>query len=442
MLGDGVISLTSGIRALVQVGATTGEDGKMSRIEKFDGTDFGYWKIQIEDYLYRKKLHLPLLGKKPDKMEDAEWALLDRQVLGVIRLTLSRSVAHNVVKETTTMGLMTALFGMYEKPSANNRLFNLKMAEGAAMAKHLNEFNTITNQLSSVEIEFDDEIRALIVLASLPNSWEAMRMAVSNSAGKEGHAFVTKNRGRSRNKWHNDRATFNDRSKSRDKSQYTETRECFHYGKKGHIRMNCKHWRKEQTEDKDHKHDDEKGTTVVVDDEEVVVLSVQEQKCEHVDNIDDEWVVNSAVTHHVICTKELFTTYKAGDFGIVKMGNTSYSKIVGTVMDRADYCNHLGNGRWKLAKGPMVVARRRICCGLYRTRVKACKKKFNAVGTIEKTPQSRVMVNSVAPKKVNFSLLDSATDGEVICDEECRDGKLSTCDEDEVKDSKDLEQGE
>jgi hypothetical protein len=35
-----------------------------------------------------------------------------------------------------------------------------------------------------VEIDFDDEILALIVLVSLPNSWEAMRMAVSNSAGK------------------------------------------------------------------------------------------------------------------------------------------------------------------------------------------------------------------------------------------------------------------
>ena len=42
----------------------------------------------------------------------------------------------------------------------------------------------ITNQLSSVEIEFDDEVRTLILLASLPNSWEAMRMAVSNSAEK------------------------------------------------------------------------------------------------------------------------------------------------------------------------------------------------------------------------------------------------------------------
>ena len=48
-----------------------GKDGKTSRIEKFDGTNFGYWKMQIEDYLYGKKLHLPLLGKKHDKMEDA-----------------------------------------------------------------------------------------------------------------------------------------------------------------------------------------------------------------------------------------------------------------------------------------------------------------------------------------------------------------------------------
>ena len=39
--------------------------------------------------------------------------------------------------------------------------------------------------MSSVEIDFDDEIRALIVLASLLNTWEAMRMVVSNSTGKE-----------------------------------------------------------------------------------------------------------------------------------------------------------------------------------------------------------------------------------------------------------------
>ena len=66
------------------------------------------------------------------------------------------------------------------------KLFNLKMAEGTLVTQHLNEFNTITNQLSSVKIHFDDEIKTLILLASLPNSWEAMRMVVS----KIGRAHV------------------------------------------------------------------------------------------------------------------------------------------------------------------------------------------------------------------------------------------------------------
>ena len=46
------------------------EEGKASGIEKFDGTDFEYWRMQIEDYLYGKKLHLPLLRTKPEIMKD------------------------------------------------------------------------------------------------------------------------------------------------------------------------------------------------------------------------------------------------------------------------------------------------------------------------------------------------------------------------------------
>ena len=55
-----------------------GEEIKGSRIEKFDGTDFGYWRMQIEDYLYRKKLHLLLLGEKPKDMSVSDWNLFNR----------------------------------------------------------------------------------------------------------------------------------------------------------------------------------------------------------------------------------------------------------------------------------------------------------------------------------------------------------------------------
>ena len=116
------------------------EARKVSGIEKFDGTDFPYWRMQIEDYLYGKKLHLLLLETKPETMKDEDWNLLNRQVFGVIQLTLSRLFAHNVVKEKTTVDLIRVLTSMYEKPSANNKvylmkkLFNLKKAEGTPVA--------------------------------------------------------------------------------------------------------------------------------------------------------------------------------------------------------------------------------------------------------------------------------------------------------------------
>jgi hypothetical protein len=169
------------------VGAMS-EDGKF-RVEKFNGQNYQLWKMQMEDYLYQKDLFLPLGGveKKLTAMKDKEWEILDRKALGMIRLSLAASVAFNISKEKTTKGLMDALAKLYEKPSASNkvflmkRLFNMKMSEGGSIADHLNEFNTVTNQLSSVKVDFDDEVRALLILCSLPERWNNLVMAVSNS---------------------------------------------------------------------------------------------------------------------------------------------------------------------------------------------------------------------------------------------------------------------
>jgi hypothetical protein len=40
--------------------------------------------MQIEDYLYQKKLHQPLTENRPESMKEDEWNLLDRQAPGVI----------------------------------------------------------------------------------------------------------------------------------------------------------------------------------------------------------------------------------------------------------------------------------------------------------------------------------------------------------------------
>ena len=69
-------------------------------------------------------------------------------------------MAFNISKENTMEGMMSALGKLYEKSSASNkiflmkRLFNMKMSEGGYVVDHLNEFNIITSQLSSVKVNF------------------------------------------------------------------------------------------------------------------------------------------------------------------------------------------------------------------------------------------------------------------------------------------------
>ena len=70
-------------------------------------------------------------------------------------------MAFNITKAKTTEDLMKTLATLYEKPSASNKvflmkhLFNMKMVKGGSIADHLNKFNTITSQLSSMGINFD-----------------------------------------------------------------------------------------------------------------------------------------------------------------------------------------------------------------------------------------------------------------------------------------------
>lgn len=114
----------------------------------------------MEDYLYQKDMWWSLEGniKKLTIMSDEDWVILDRKALGTHRLCLVPSVAFNISKETITTKLMAALAKLYEKALALNNiflmecLFNMKMSEGGSVVDHLNKFNTVTNELTSVKV--------------------------------------------------------------------------------------------------------------------------------------------------------------------------------------------------------------------------------------------------------------------------------------------------
>ncbi|MCO5614481.1 hypothetical protein L7F22_068764 [Adiantum nelumboides] len=125
-------------------------------------------------------------------MNAADWIELDELARSTIMLTLHKSVYFNVKDTKGAYGVWTALSNLYEKKSAASqvywlkKLIDLRMKESTPMLNHLNEFHTIVSQLQSQGVEFDDSVRAVFLLVTLPDLWDTFRTTVSNSVAPDG----------------------------------------------------------------------------------------------------------------------------------------------------------------------------------------------------------------------------------------------------------------
>ena len=215
----------------------------------------------MEDYLYQKDLWRLLEGKckKLTTMSSEDWDILDRKALGSICLCLEQSMTFNIMEAKTTKELMQTLAKLQEKPSTSNNVFlmrhllNMKMAEGGFVADHLNEFNTVTSQLSSVGINFDEEIRALLILFSFLESWNSLVMAMSNSISRSNtlnfddvvSVILSE-------KTHRKKLGGSTLGKSKGKrSQSRGPKNCQYCGKPRHKKKYCKTQKNNEVENKD-----------------------------------------------------------------------------------------------------------------------------------------------------------------------------------------------
>ena len=208
-------------------------------------------------------------------------------------------------------------------------------------------------------MKIDDELQTLLLLSSLPKSWDTLVVTLNNSIrdGKISMDIVsdsllneesiTKERGtnfqyeaniiekRGKGEIHGtNESCGRNKSKAKGHSQSrTRTTICYYCSKEGHKRFKCRVLKRDQKvgivhpDLVDPKKKDCTPTTIVVVDDDIFLIG--EDNYLNVAYGVCSWIVDSGASFHVSPHEDLFSNYKKGDYGIVKMRNHVTSKIVG-----------------------------------------------------------------------------------------------------------------
>ena len=128
--------------------------------------------------LIQQGLNKASIGEKPHDMSNADWEDLDERAMSTIRLSMANEILSDILDEKTTKLMWKKLESLYMTKSLSNKLFmkkqlfRLMMSEGSDFMEHLNKFNMMITQLSTVGETITEVDRALLLLASLSDSYD------------------------------------------------------------------------------------------------------------------------------------------------------------------------------------------------------------------------------------------------------------------------------
>ncbi|GJS21654.1 retrovirus-related pol polyprotein from transposon TNT 1-94 [Tanacetum coccineum] len=146
-------------------------------IEKFDRTgDFGLWRTKMHALLIQHGCEAAL-EIVPTDMEAQMKVELNKKAHSAVILCLGNKVPREVTGETNAAGVWSKLETLYMTKSLANKLYLKKLYTfylpvGRKISKHIDEFNKIVLDLANIEVKLEDEDLALLLLTSLPASYE------------------------------------------------------------------------------------------------------------------------------------------------------------------------------------------------------------------------------------------------------------------------------
>lgn len=167
------------------------------RIETLSKHNYETWKIQIEAVLIRNDMWdfvngekpKPELGINPKPEEiaaEAAWSKEDRKAKSDLILAISPSELSQVRECKTSREIWLKLESIYaskgpaRKATLLKRLTQSKMAEGEDIREYLSNFFDTVDKLKNMEIVINNDLLAVMLLYSLPDSLENFRCAIES----------------------------------------------------------------------------------------------------------------------------------------------------------------------------------------------------------------------------------------------------------------------
>lgn len=161
----------------------------MYQIDKLEEDNYDGWKIHMKSVLIHADLWGYVSGQIMIPAEEplrAERINKDQKALSMILLSMKRSQLNCVKNATTSREAWSCLEKKYQpcgparKVFLFRKLLSLKMLDDSNMSKHQAEFADLVEKLAELQIEISDELLVIMLLNSLPDSYENFVVAMES----------------------------------------------------------------------------------------------------------------------------------------------------------------------------------------------------------------------------------------------------------------------
>lgn len=319
-----------------------------TRFELLSKDNYEAWKIHVEALLIKNDLWEYVSGDKPIPVVvegnqasiDArnEWIRTDRKAKSEVILAISSTELQHVRGCNTSREVWQKLASVYASKGPARKALLLKqlmlhkMSEGGDVRDHVNKFSDIVDRLGAMDIEVNKDLLSVMLLYSLPDSYEGFKCAMESRDELLGVEALKVKILEKSEVGSNSVIELAGSVRAENQLNYKNDFKgyCFKCGKQGHKSPECPvqskpNFRRNGPDKQNRQYRQEKQCAQADDDTFAVYNT------EFAGSIPScrPWILDSGCTTHLCGDKQLFKSFNGETNGRINLANQASSEIKG-----------------------------------------------------------------------------------------------------------------